>query len=313
MIAKSVAIARHTYLELVRQPASCFVTLLTLVAYAFGPRLAMFALDEESRLLAEFGASTILLAGWILVSLGASNVVRREIESRTTLTLLAKPVSREVFLLGKFLGVAAFLAVPTYLFTLALLFAHRQGPLIQRVPVDWPVLIGGGGGLGAAIVLATLRWARRERSFSASVLGFSVAGLSAGFLLAGFLGPQGSPQPFGRGFDLVIPGAALLAFLALAVLGAFAVSVSVWTGRGGTLVLTAVVFVLGLRVGELPETWRRLLFFLPDFRLFWAGELFYRDAAGLPLAYLLLAALEALAYVTGFLALGMWALSRRGL
>ena len=99
----SLAIAVATCRELVRQPAYAALVILTLVAYSLAPQLASFALLGERSLLADFGVSMLLVSSWLLVAFGASSVVRREIESRTTLTVLSTPVTRFGFVAGKFL------------------------------------------------------------------------------------------------------------------------------------------------------------------------------------------------------------------
>jgi len=312
---EALAIARQTFLEVVRQPVHCVVVLATLGAYALSPHIALFSLREEGRLLDEFGTSTVLLAGWALTCLAASGVVRREIETRTALTLLSKPVSRGAFLAGKFLGVAGFLGLATWTFTVALLLVDRRGPVAFGAP-DLPVAAAGFGGFAAGLLAAVARHHRGGRPFSSSLLGSLAVTLTCGWAAAGFFAPDGTLQTFGQGYDPLIAASALLAFLAVAILAAFAVSISAWTGRGGTFVVTGFFFVAGLAVGSLPPPaapWRALLFWIPDLALFWTGDLFYTDGAGVPPLDILLATVTAALYSGAFLALGTWLLSRKGL
>ena len=315
MISPLVAIARNTFIEVIRQPAFGIVVIVTLIMYALSPFFALFSLGEEASMLKDFGTSTLLLSGWVLTCLGASHVVRREIELRTTLTLLSKPVSREVFLVAKFLGVVAAVALATYIFALALLLAVRQGPVGSRHDevIDWPVLVGGLGALLLTLLGAGLRNFLARRSFSSSTVMLGALFLSLGFLVASLFDPGWSLQVFGGGFDDLVARAALLAFLVLAILAAFAVSVSVWFGRGGALALTALLFIAGLYVASRPGAWNPGRFFLPDFRFFWAGEVFYRQGGALPSGYVATCALYALCYVVVFLALGSWSFRRKGL
>ena len=58
--------------------------ILTFALYALSPFLVMFSFrGEANQLLMDSGVSTLLLSGWVLACLGASNVVRREIEEQT--------------------------------------------------------------------------------------------------------------------------------------------------------------------------------------------------------------------------------------
>jgi hypothetical protein len=313
MISPLFAIARNTFTEVIRQPAYGVVVLATLAAHALSPALALFSLGEEAGALKEIGLSTLLLAGLVLSSLAASSVVRRELELRTTLTLLSKPVGRTTFLFAKFLGVAAALALASYLFLLALLLAARQGPPVTiHHPIDGPVLSGGLTGLFLALLGAAARNCLAGRPFSSSFAGFAAWTLSAGFLLAAFLDRDWAPQPFGAGFDPLLLGGAALAYLTIAVLAAFAVSVSPWVGRGGTFALTACLFLAGLAAGQEGGAGllRRLL---PDFRSLWIGELLYGQTVELSWGFLAGGSLHALAHATAYLFLGSWAFGKRSI
>jgi len=300
-----LAIARHSFLEVVRQPVHGVVVVVTLVTYAVSPRLAMFSLGGELSLLKDFGSSTLLLSGWVLACLGASHVVRREIETHTTLTLLAKPVSRETFLAGKFLGVSLAVTLSVYLFLLALLLTARQGPVLSpRFEFDWPVLAGGLGAFLIALLGAVLRSYVWGRSFTSSLTGLTAVTLTAGFALAAAFDAHWTPQPFGAGFDFDLARAAVLSLCSLIVLVAFAISVSVWIGSGGTFFLTALLFLVGLSVSSLPEPWRTGLTLVPDFQVFWVGDLFYLEGGSLPISYLGGSCMYALVYVLAFLTLG---------
>ncbi|MCZ6794300.1 MAG: hypothetical protein O7J95_11875 [Planctomycetota bacterium] len=315
MTRSLLAMASITLTEVLRQPAFGIVVLVTLFTYALSPLFALFSLGAESSVLKDFGTSTLLLSGWVLTCLAASHVVRREIELRTTLTLLSKPISRELFLMAKFLGVVGAVALAIYVFTLALLLAARQGPLGAHpgLSVDWPVLVGGPGAVLLALLVAGLRNFLGGHSFSSSSIGLSAVFLSAGVLLAACFDPGWAPQALAGGFDPRLVAAALLSFLALVVLGGFAVSVSVWIGRGGTFALTAALFVAGLSLTSLSPAARLGLLVVPEFQFFWIGELFYLPEGELPAGHLASCAGYAAGYVVFYLALGSWGFRHKGL
>ncbi len=315
MIFPLLAIARNTFVEVLRIPAFGIVVILTLALYALSPFLVMFSFrGEANQILMDSGVSTLLLSGWVLACLGASNVVRREIEERTTLILLSKPVSRDVFLVAKFLGVFGSLTLVSYLFTLALMLAARQQPATSvNHPTDWPVVVGGLGGLFAAILGAGLRNYFSGRPFSSSFIGIAAITLTAGFLLAACFDRDWQLQSFADGFNPLLIKASLLSLCAVAVLASFAVSVSVWLSSGGSFVSTALLFLAGLWAVSFSESWKIGLFFVPNFQVFWVGEVFYHAEPALPLNYLALSFCYAVAFVAAFLAVGGWALRRKGL
>ncbi|MEZ6065861.1 MAG: ABC transporter permease subunit [Planctomycetaceae bacterium] len=99
------AVARGTVKEAVRQPAFLLtigVTALFLIALKYIP---FFAGKEETKFYIECSLATILLSGLTLGVWLASTSVADEIEGKTAMTLLSKPVNRRQFVLGKYLGI----------------------------------------------------------------------------------------------------------------------------------------------------------------------------------------------------------------
>jgi ABC-2 type transport system permease protein len=124
-------IARLTFLEAVRQRFFNFLILLAvaLVGSSYFFRQFNFG-ASELRFIADFGLGGIFLFGSILSVVAAAQLFFSEIENRTALTILAKPVRRWSFIAGKFLGVAllmfVFIALLTTLLGLCLWWRERQ-------------------------------------------------------------------------------------------------------------------------------------------------------------------------------------------
>lgn len=99
------AIAVATAKEAVAQPLYILVMLggaFALVAFIYIPYNTF---GEDVKMLKDSGLTTIMVLA-ILVGLWTASVsVADEIEGRTALTLLSKPISRREFVLGKFLGI----------------------------------------------------------------------------------------------------------------------------------------------------------------------------------------------------------------
>lgn len=112
---KTLSLAWTTYREAARQPLYYILIvvfgLLILLSHMF--TLFTFGEGEKRNMIREMGISSILLCGLFLAIVVAYQVITRELESRTALTLLSKPLSRTSFLIGKFLGMmwAIFYAV----------------------------------------------------------------------------------------------------------------------------------------------------------------------------------------------------------
>src|SRR5207244_631821 len=69
------------------------------------PFIPYFTFGEDLVMVKELGYDTVMLAAVLFGALAASMSISEEIEGRTAITLLSKPVSRRQFLLGKFAGI----------------------------------------------------------------------------------------------------------------------------------------------------------------------------------------------------------------
>ncbi len=101
----------------------------------------MYTMDDDNKLLREIGLSTLFLAGLFIAIFSASGAVAEEIESKTISTVLTKPIQRPIFIIAKFFGVAAAVALAHYICTIALLMAIRHGvqESVNDTP-DWTVI-----------------------------------------------------------------------------------------------------------------------------------------------------------------------------
>ncbi len=136
------AIARNAFREAVRDRVLynlvLFVLLLTVGAIFLGELSAA----QEAKIIVDLGLSAMLLFGTFIAIFVGTGLVYKEIERRTLYAILAKPVGRGEFLLGKYLGLCLTLAVNVLVMgmgvSLALLFVRRgYDPLVLRV---WPAI-----------------------------------------------------------------------------------------------------------------------------------------------------------------------------
>jgi hypothetical protein len=134
------AVARSAFLEGVRQPMFWFLLVFALVAMVIMPFLPYFNFNagDDLKMVKELGYDTIILFAGLFAVLAASMSISEEIEGRTAITLMSKPVSRRQFLLGKFIGIlmAAFLmtGILSLFFFLVLWFK----PYYDREPTPPP-------------------------------------------------------------------------------------------------------------------------------------------------------------------------------
>ncbi|MGD9646076.1 MAG: ABC transporter permease [Pirellulales bacterium] len=75
------------------------------VLILFFPFIPYFTLGEDIKMLKDSGLTLMLVLAVLFAVLSASATIADEIEGRTAVTLLSKPVRRWQFILGKFLGI----------------------------------------------------------------------------------------------------------------------------------------------------------------------------------------------------------------
>lgn len=106
-----VAIARNTFREAVRDRVLYNLVLFVLLLSVGAVFLGAASASQDLKIIVDFGLSATLLFGAVIAIFVGVGLVRKEIERRTLFVIFAKPVGREEFLLGKYLGLCATLAV----------------------------------------------------------------------------------------------------------------------------------------------------------------------------------------------------------
>ena len=104
---KVAAIARTSTKEAWSQPLFWVTLSIGIVLLLLFPFIPYYTLGEDVKMIKDSGLALITVLSIILAVWTASVSVSEEIEGRTALTLLSKPVGRRQFILGKFLGVLA--------------------------------------------------------------------------------------------------------------------------------------------------------------------------------------------------------------
>ena len=118
---KTLAIARNTAREALRNKVLysilAFAALVVAVAALFGSA----SIGDQMKFVKDFSLAAISLFGVVIaVTLGV-NMLSKELGRRTILNILSKPVARWQFVVGKFVGLTATLAVVVTCMTTALI------------------------------------------------------------------------------------------------------------------------------------------------------------------------------------------------
>lgn len=240
-----ITIAANAFMELVRQPI--FLLLMT-SSVAFEIFLATpyyFAFGDEPKLVKNSTLAVMLLAGLFGAVLSASASLAREIRTGTALAVLAKPVSRAQFVLAKYAGVSAALALLTYVNLIGVLLASRMAFDAYGSADVFAI-----GIFALALVVAYLLGAFSNyylrRPFVSDAVFCVTLMLTVAFVVINFYSKEVKPQAFATGVDWRVIPAAVLVLFALWILAGLALACSTRLDVIPTLAICSGLFLLGL-------------------------------------------------------------------
>jgi len=247
MISKLLAVARTTFTETVRQPIYAVVIFLTWLMLVMNVAMSAFSMEDDNKILLDLGVSTLLLSGLLLSAFCASGAVSAEIEDKTVLTVVSKPLSRVTFLLGKFVGLNAALLMAYYLCSLVFLFTVRHKVMqTARDEFDLPVIVFSVSAVALALIVAGIGNYLYRWHFTSALLRLALPLMTVAMLLVCFINKDWQFQSFGKDFDLPLLMALLLIYLAILMISAVALAASTRLGQVMTLVVCSGFFLLGL-------------------------------------------------------------------
>ena len=102
-VIRTVVMAKNVLQEVIRDRILYiigFYAIILAIAFRVIPKFASVATDK---IFLDFGLATMNVLGLIVVIFIGTGLVNKEIEKRTILVLIAKPISRSEFIAGKYL------------------------------------------------------------------------------------------------------------------------------------------------------------------------------------------------------------------
>jgi ABC-type transport system involved in multi-copper enzyme maturation permease subunit len=153
------AIAMNTYREAVRGRILHALLAFALATAAYSLVVATLSLHQESRVVADIGAASLSLYAVVVAIILGATALHREIEYKTIFPILARPLRRHEYLLGKYLGM---------LMTLAVFVAVDGGVVLGLLALEAgqkPSYLAVALGLLVALLAGTLARARFTRVF----------------------------------------------------------------------------------------------------------------------------------------------------
>jgi ABC-type transport system involved in multi-copper enzyme maturation permease subunit len=128
---RTSVILRHTFIEAVLQPIYTVVLALGATIIVIFAMLPFFTLGEDTKMFKAVGLDVVLLLVLISTLFATSKSIFEEIEDRTMLTLMSKPVFKWEVLVGKYLGI-----IMSALVAVAILGGILTLCLCLRIPGD---------------------------------------------------------------------------------------------------------------------------------------------------------------------------------
>ena len=98
-------IARATTKEAIRQPLFFLLLLISAAVLVVNTFMPFFTFGDDIRVLKNCGLATLLISGMLLAVWTAGTSITNEIDGKTAMTLLSKPINRRQFIVGKYIGI----------------------------------------------------------------------------------------------------------------------------------------------------------------------------------------------------------------
>jgi hypothetical protein len=130
---KGGAVALAAYREGLRQPMSWLIVVVAVVGTWVSVFIPYFTFGDDYKMMKQIGFDVVMLAAALFGVLAASMSISEEIEGRTAVTLMSKPVNRRQFLIGKFLGIIMACLALSLVIGWNLTFALRAQPEFDRI------------------------------------------------------------------------------------------------------------------------------------------------------------------------------------
>jgi len=185
-------VARHVFKDSVRDKVLYSIVAFAVLLMASSNLIGQLTAGQDVKIIKDLGLAAMSLFGMFIAIFIGIGLIAKEIDRRSIYSLLAKPVQRHEFIIGKYLGLVATLAVNLAVMTIAyyvvLAYMSRTLPpqtlAVGPPPVD-PRLLVAVAMIAGELALVTAI-ALFCSSFSSSAL--LSAGLTLGLWVAGQFG-----------------------------------------------------------------------------------------------------------------------------
>lgn len=109
--SRTVAITANVFREVIRDRVLYLIGLFAIFLLLTARLLPEISAGTQNKIILDVGLAAMGVLGLVIAVFVGTGLVNKEIEKRTVLVLIAKPISRAEFIVGKHLGLSAVLAV----------------------------------------------------------------------------------------------------------------------------------------------------------------------------------------------------------
>ena len=235
MLRRVSAIALNTYRESVRARILLGLAAVAFLFAFYSIVVGAFTLTNAPRVVSDLGAASISIFSIAVAIIIGVTSLYRELEQKTIFPILARPIARGEYLLGKYFGTLLTLAV--FILANSGLFLLISALLGGRSP---PLVLSVGIGLCAVFGVISLR--------STSARTFGPIPWAIAFCAAGALLCDNAPDE-----RRVILGASLLALFEVGIVAAMATLFSSFSTPFLSAVFTLGLFLVGRNADALAR------------------------------------------------------------
>lgn len=306
MLQRIGTVAFNAYREAVRARVLLGLAGVAAAVAVFSMAVAAWTLGDAPRVIADLGSMSISVFSLAVAILVAATSLHRELEMKTILPLLARPIRRSEYLVGKYLGTMLVVAV----FVMAnagLVLIMSAAMAGQKSAIVAGVLVA------LALALAALSATSRSRTFGP--IPWSMAAVTCGVLVC-----NDAPQE-----QSLVFASSLLTLLEVAIVAAIALFFSSFSTPFLSSLLTLGTFVVGRSadgLNRLPKTvygefgksvGKAMSTAVPNLHVYTpARPLLTGEALDADLfSYVGMAGVQALGWVVGLLAVSAFIFQRR--
>jgi ABC-type transport system involved in multi-copper enzyme maturation permease subunit len=144
-LRRFLAVARNTHRESVRERVLYNLVFFAILMTLSGILMGQVSIRQDEKIIKDIGLASMDLFGTAIALIIGVGLVSKEIERRSLYPLLAKPVSRGEFLLGKFAGLGFTLLVNVAVMTAGLfltLYLTGHGVDLSLLKAIYPIFLG---------------------------------------------------------------------------------------------------------------------------------------------------------------------------